>query len=158
MIEGRGIVIFTLDNLMAKMSSKGPIKNNCGTGSSISTSVLKGEILSSIWTKPMFTFPMVSIVALTFSSKTDITKGWQLEMVPRRCRPVLEVDSLVWLEMNETCSVTTKKCHQISSKNSIKNFINLLVLNSTFCSTKMTTTMFTSVGKKYPPFPQFNVV
>ena len=48
MIEGRGIVIFTLDNLMAKMSSKGPIKNNCGTGSSISTSVLKGEILSSI--------------------------------------------------------------------------------------------------------------
>lgn len=50
----------------------------------------------------MFTFPIVSRVALTLSSKTEITKGWLLEMVPKRYLPVLEVDSLVWLAMKET--------------------------------------------------------
>ena len=55
----------------------------------------------------MFTFPIVSRVALTLSSKTEITKGWLIEMVPRRFLPVLEVDSLVGLAMKETWNEMT---------------------------------------------------
>ena len=48
------------------------------------------------------TLPIVSIVSLTPSNNADMTKGWLHEIVPRRCFPVLEQDSLVWLAMNDT--------------------------------------------------------